>query len=80
MITKIEEEIIKYISEYYQKTLFYPSYDEIAKGVYRAKSIIHTHMKKLEREGIIIRKSDFSPQYRLINVDFIRKESAAENE
>ncbi len=75
MITKIEEEIIKYISEYYRNTLFYPSYDEIAEGVHRAKATIHTHMKKLENEGIIIRKSEFSFQYRLINADFIRRES-----
>ncbi len=79
MITQIEGKIIKYISEYYQKTLFYPSYDEIAEGVHRAKSTIYTHMKKLECEGIIIRKHDFSYQYRLINADFIRRESVTGN-
>ncbi len=76
MITQMEEKIIKYIAEYYRKILFYPSYDEIAEGVHRAKATIHIHIKKLENEGIIIRKSEFSPQYRLINAEFIRRESA----
>lgn len=73
MITEIEEKIIKYIAEYYRKTHFYPNYDEIASGVGRAKATIHTHMRKLEYEGLIIRKADCSSQYRLINIDMVNR-------
>ena len=68
---KIEETIIGFIIAYYKENQFYPSYDEIADGVGRAKATVHVHMKKLEDEGIIVRKSDRSSQYRLINMDFI---------
>ena len=60
MITKVEEKIIRYITRYYRKNHFYPNYDEIAAGVNRTKSTIHIHMKKLENEGIIVRKTDCS--------------------
>ncbi len=68
---KIEDNIARFIIDYYRKNQFYPSYDEIADGVGRAKATVHVHMKKLEDEGIIVRKSDRSSQYRLINMDFI---------
>ena len=35
-------------------------------------------MKKLEDEGIIIRKQDNSPQYRLINMQYIKGMQTAE--
>lgn len=44
----------------------------------RNKSTVHTHMKKLEDEGIIIRKQDNSPQYRLINMQYIKGMRTAE--
>ena len=40
----------------------------------RTKSIIYAHMNKLEKESIIIRKYNYSSQYRLINMDFICKQ------
>lgn len=70
-MTKIEDTIIKFIIDYYRKNQFYPSYDEIADGISKAKATICVHMKELEDEGIIVRKSDRSSQYRLINMDFI---------
>lgn len=70
-MTKIDAAIIRFITEYYRKNLFYPNYDEIAEGVSRTKSTVHTHMKRMENEGVIIRKEDCSPQYRLINMEFI---------
>ena len=70
-LATIKESIINFIVDYYKKTQ-YPSYDEIAEGVNRTKSTIHVHMNKLEKEGVIIRKYDYSSQYRLINMDFIR--------
>lgn len=72
-MTKVDEIIIKFIIEYYKNHQFYPNYDEIAKGVSRAKATVHTHMRRLENEGVIIRKSAFSSQYRLINIRFIMK-------
>lgn len=66
--------IVKFIINYYKKYGFYPSYDEIAKGIHRVKSTVHTYMKELEKEGIIIRKADGSSQYRLINMGFIQKD------
>lgn len=72
---KTEKTIIRFIIDYYKENHFYPSYDEIAEGIDRVKSTIHKHMKSLEEEGIIIRKSDFSPQYRLLNMNFIMKGS-----
>ncbi len=73
-LATIKESIINFIVDYYKKTQFYPSYDEIAKGVNRTKSTIHVHMNKLEKEGVIVRKYDCSSQYRLINMDFICKQ------
>lgn len=66
-----DEMIVKFIIGYYRKKLFYPNYDEIAEGVGITKNTVHTHMRKLEKEGIIVRKYDRSPQYRLINMGFI---------
>ena len=66
-----DEIIIKFIIKYYKENRFYPSYGEIAKGVNRTKSTVHSHMKRLEDAGILIRKSDCSPHYRLINMKFI---------
>lgn len=73
----IEEIIVKYIVDYYKENQFYPNYDEIAESVGRSKATIHSHMKKLEREGVIVRKTDFSSQYRLLNMDFIVKSGGA---
>lgn len=70
-MTKVEENVIRFIIDYCRENQFYPSYDEIADGIGRAKATVHVHMKKLEDEGIIVRKSDRSSQYRLINMDFI---------
>lgn len=70
-MTKIDDCIVGFIIDYYKKSQFYPNYDEIAKGVGRNKSCVHTHMRKLEGEGIIIRKAERSSQYRLINMGFI---------
>lgn len=78
MITPIEQKIIDFIIEYYKETLFYPNYDEIGASIGRNKSTVHTHMKKLEDEGIIIRKQDNSPQYRLVNMQFIKGMQTAE--
>lgn len=71
MITPIEQKIIDFIIDYYKETLFYPNYDEIGEGVGRYKTTVHTHMKKLENEGIIIRKPG-SKQYRLANMEYIK--------
>jgi len=70
-MTQMEKTIISFIVDYYRENLFYPSYDEIAEGIGRAKATVHRYMGKLEDEGIIIRKADYSPQYRLINMGFI---------
>lgn len=71
-MTKIEDTIIRFIIDYYRKNQFYPNYDEIADGIGKAKATVHAYMKELEDDGIIVRKSDRSSQYRLINMDFIR--------
>lgn len=68
-MNKIDEKIVKFIVEYYKETQFYPNYDEIGKHIGRVKSSVHAHMKKMENEGIIVRKSDCSSQYRFINMD-----------
>lgn len=78
-MTKIDETIVGFIIDYYRKNQFYPSYDEIADGIGRAKATVHVYMKKLEAEGIIVRKSDRSSRYRLINMDFIRRHEPMES-
>lgn len=70
-IRKTDELIIKFIIEYYKKNLFYPNYDEIAEGIGRTKVTVHSHMRNLEEAGVIIRKYNYSSQYRLINMKFI---------
>lgn len=72
-MTIIEHKIINYILDYYSKTMFYPSYREISNSLGRSLSTIHEHITNLERIGIIVRKYKDSPQYRLINIDFILK-------
>ena len=72
-MTQTGKAIISFISDYYRENQFYPNYNEIAEGINRTKSTVHTHMRKLEDEGIIIRKADSSSQYRLINMGFILK-------
>lgn len=70
-MSKICEVIVNFIIDYYRENHFYPNYDEIATGIGRAKSTVFMHMKKLEGEGVIIRKDDYSSQYRLINMGFM---------
>lgn len=72
-MTNMDKVIVEFITEYYKKNMFYPDYDEIAEGIGRVKSTVHRHMKRLERDGVIIRKEDCSPQYRLINTDSVIK-------
>lgn len=69
---EVDERIIKFIVDYYKKNQFYPNYDEIAEGVNKSKAGVFTCVKRLEDEGIVIRKSECSSQYRLVNMDFIR--------
>lgn len=77
-MNQIQEIIVKFIIAYYEAHQFYPSYEEIAEGIGRNKSTVHTHMMKMEKEGIILRKAERSPQYRLINMEFILKNEAVE--
>jgi SOS-response transcriptional repressor LexA len=73
MITDTDKKILDFIIEYYSKTLFYPSFDEVMEGCsIKSKSTVHRHMSKLEREGIIIRKSEKSTQYRVRNMELLR--------
>ena len=72
-MTHADKRIVGFIIGYYKENQFYPNYGEIARGIGRTKSTVHTHMRKLEDEGIIIRKADYSSQYRLINMGFILK-------
>lgn len=70
-MTKTDKLIIRFIIDYYKKNQFYPNYSEIADSIGTVKSTIHTHIKRLESEGIIIRKDNCSFQYRLINMGLI---------
>ena len=70
-MTEIDKKIDAFIIDYYKEHQFYPIYSEIAEGIHRAKSTVHIYIKKLEDEGVIVRKSDCSSQYRLLNMDFI---------
>ena len=72
-MTQADKIIISFIIDYYKENQFYPNYGEIAEGIGRTKSTVHTHMRRLEDEGVIIRKADYSSQYRLINMGFILK-------
>ena len=72
-MTQTGKIIVGFIIGYYKENQFYPNYDEIAEGIGRTKSTVHTHMRRLEDEGIIIRKADYSSQYRLINMRLILK-------
>lgn len=66
MSIKKEKEIVKYITEYYQKTKFYPNFREISKAVNLClDEIIHHYMRILEDKGVIICKVYFPEQYRL---------------
>lgn len=63
--------IIDFIIRYYKENRFYPNLTEISKGIGKAKKTTHHHMKKMEKEGIIIKKPNSRDNYRLINMDFI---------
>ncbi len=70
-MTEIDKKIVAFIVDYYKEHQFYPTYSEIAEGIQRAKSTVHIYIKNLEEEGIIIRKTNCSSRYRLLNMDFI---------
>ena len=72
-MTQADKIIVSFIIDYYRENQFYPNYGEIAEGIGRTKSTVHTHMRRLEDEGIIIRKADYSSQNRLINMGLILK-------
>lgn len=72
-MTEIDKKIVAFIIDYYKEHQFYPIYSEIAEGIHRAKSTVHIYIKKLEDEGVIVRKSDCSSQYRLLNMEFINR-------
>lgn len=72
-MTQADKIIVSFIIDYYRENQFYPNYGEIAEGIGRTKSTVHTHMRRLEDEGTIIRKADYSSQYRLINMGLILK-------
>lgn len=74
-LTEVDTSYILFIVEYYRKTWFYPSYDEIAEGMSHAKATVFLHMQKLEKEGILIRKAPASPMYRIANMDLLLNES-----
>lgn len=79
MLTRKDEEVLKYITNYYKYTKFYPNYGEIGKGVkLSSKSSVHVHMNKLEDEGIIIRKADYSAQYRIKDIDKLINDQSKE--
>lgn len=77
-ITKEDKAVIDFIIDYYSKTYFYPTYDEIAEKLYCSKSTVFRHMEKLEQEGIIVFKEG-SKQYRLINMELIIGQRKVEN-
>ncbi len=80
MLTRKDEEVLKYITNYYKYTKFYPNYGEIGKGVkLSSKSSVHVHMNKLEDEGIIIRKADYSAQYRIKDIDKLINDQSKED-
>ena len=72
-MTHTDKLIVSFIIDYYKENQFYPNYGEIAEGVGKSKNTVFHHMRKLEDEGVIIRKADYSSQYRLINMGFILK-------
>lgn len=73
-LTEVDTLYMLFIVEYYRKTCFYPSYDEIAEGMSHAKATVFLHMQKLEKEGVLIRKAPASPMYRIANMDLLLKE------
>lgn len=71
MITETDKKVIDFITKYYSDTGFYPNYQEIAEGMeWYSKATVFAHMKKIENEGIIIRKTHGSAQYRLTDMKF----------
>lgn len=79
-MTSVDQKVLNFIVEYYKNNKFYPSYDEIAEGMAYSKSTVHSHMKRLEDEGVIIRKELYSHQYRLINLEFIKRGAECEGQ
>lgn len=74
----IDEALVKFIIDYYKESQFYPSYEEVARGLNCSKATVHDRMKLLEGEGVIRRKGNRSSQYWLINMGVILKNELAE--
>lgn len=74
-MTDEDSRYIHFIVEYYRKTQFYPSYEEIASGLNKGKATVFSHMTRLEDNGILIRKLPSSPIYRLANINLLLKGS-----
>ena len=69
----MKQKIIDFIIRHYAETKFYPTYDEIAEHVGICKNTVYTHMKSLEKAGVIVKKDEYAKRYRLINMDYIQR-------
>ena len=71
-MTKRTEQIYEYIRTYMLSTGFVPSHREIMDemGLYSLSSI-NNHLKKLEDAGLLIRKSEASPVYKLAGFKYV---------
>lgn len=71
-MTKKTKEIYDYIKVYMLSTGFCPSQREImdAMGWYSLSSV-NNHIKKLEDAGLLIRKTETSPIYKLAGIKYV---------
>lgn len=53
-MTKRQKEIFEYIKNYIEVNKYSPSFREVADGVgIKSSSTIHTHLKKMKKDGYI---------------------------
>ena len=65
-------ETYNFIKDYMLETGFVPSVREIGEGIkLRSNSSVFTHMKRLEDYGLLIRKCEDSPVYRLAGIKYV---------
>lgn len=77
-MTKKQSEIYEYIIGYMEKNLFSPTVREICEGVgLSSTSSVHSHLKKLEKQGYITTREAEPRTIRPIGYMMVKEEECA---
>lgn len=74
-VTSRDLEIYEWIKTYMLEHGYCPSTRDICDGMgIKSTSDVHGHISKLEQYGLIVRKCDYSPVYRLAGMKYVMEQ------